>query len=74
MIFTFLRRHPTLTLIIVWLGLEIPFLPTAFRIDEPYYLAIDQLAGGSKTGFGNLRQSSSRTGLDRRLGMHLPSK
>lgn len=42
MIFKFLRRHPTLSLIVVWLGLEIPFLPTAFRIDEPYYLAIAQ--------------------------------
>lgn len=42
MILTLLRRHPTLALVIVWLGLEIPFLPTAFRIDEPYYLAIAQ--------------------------------
>ena len=42
MILTFLRRRPTLALVIIWLGLEIPFLPTAFRIDEPYYLAIAQ--------------------------------
>ena len=42
MIFTFLHRHPTLALVILWIGLEIPFLPTAFRIDEPYYLAIAQ--------------------------------
>ena len=42
MILDFLRRHPTLALVIVWIGLEIPFLPTAFRIDEPYYLAIAQ--------------------------------
>jgi 4-amino-4-deoxy-L-arabinose transferase-like glycosyltransferase len=42
MILTFLRRHSTLALVILWLGLEIPFLPTAFRIDEPYYLAIAQ--------------------------------
>ncbi len=37
---TFFHRYPTLAVVILWLGLEIPFLPTAFRIDEPYYLAI----------------------------------
>ena len=42
MIFRFFRRHPTLALVILWIGLEIPFLSTAFRIDEPYYLAIAQ--------------------------------
>ena len=89
MILTLLRRHSTLALVIVWLGLEIPFLPTAFRIDEPYYLAIAQQVkrypadpygfrinwlGDSETGFRDLRQSSSCTGLDRRMGTLLPSK
>ena len=40
MILFFLRRHPSFALAILWLGFEIPFLSTAFRVDEPYYLAI----------------------------------